>query len=578
MVKFTAKELRTIMDKRNNIRNMSVIAHVGHGNSTLTDSLVTAAGIIAQEDVGDVHMTDTRADGAERGSTIKSTGIYLFHEMSDESLKLYKGERDGNGYLINLIDSPGHKLGVAMRNDEKKLMGKALMKQVMKTWLPASRALLEMIVYHLPSPSKAQTYRVENLYDGPLDDAYATAIRNCDPEGPLMLYVSKMIPSVQRTVIWMASKLEAVEEVPCGNTVAMAGLEESITNNATLTNEKSVDACPIRAMKFSMPPVVRVAVEFKNQAGVGELHLDVCLEDLKKNFVCGAEIIVYPFEVDFLETVLTASERDVRCRFKNNHNFLCMSSQPLENEVVEAINDGCFNPHDNFNASKFLSKKLNWGEGGVENIWCFGPETTSPNMLTDKCKGLTNEMKNSVLSGFHLASKNGVLAGQEMHGISFTVSDIGLHADVNKRGLDRVASAARRAALASQLLAKPRLLEPVYLVKIQAPEQALNAVYGVLNEKRVEVLKEKKIQRFGNPLYIIKGRLAIQDSFGFSQSLSDATSNQAVSLLMFNNRWEVMYSDPLNARSPAAEHVNRIRKRRGLGLQITTPSDLEAKF
>ncbi|TXG68977.1 hypothetical protein EZV62_003912 [Acer yangbiense] len=107
-VKFTAEELRRIMDYKRNIRNLSVIAHVDHGKSTLTDSLVAAAGIIAQEVAGDVRMTDTRADEAERGITIKSTGISFYYEMSDESLKSYKGERNGNEYLINLIDSPGH--------------------------------------------------------------------------------------------------------------------------------------------------------------------------------------------------------------------------------------------------------------------------------------------------------------------------------------------------------------------------------------------------------------------------------------------------------------------------------------
>lgn len=57
------------------------------------------------------------------------------------------------------------------------------------------QALLEMMIWHLPSPAKAQRYRVENLYEGPLDDIYAAAIRNCDPNGPLMLYVSKLIPA-----------------------------------------------------------------------------------------------------------------------------------------------------------------------------------------------------------------------------------------------------------------------------------------------------------------------------------------------------------------------------------------------
>lgn len=57
---------------------------------------------------GDVRLTDTRADEAERGITIKSTGISLYYEMSEEALERFKGERQGNEYIINLIDSPGH--------------------------------------------------------------------------------------------------------------------------------------------------------------------------------------------------------------------------------------------------------------------------------------------------------------------------------------------------------------------------------------------------------------------------------------------------------------------------------------
>ena len=61
------------MDVKTNIRNMSVIAHVDHGKSTLTDSLVTKAGIIAQAKAGEMRFTDTRADEQERCITIKST-------------------------------------------------------------------------------------------------------------------------------------------------------------------------------------------------------------------------------------------------------------------------------------------------------------------------------------------------------------------------------------------------------------------------------------------------------------------------------------------------------------------------
>ena len=52
-----------------------------------------------------------------------------------------------------------------------------------------------MMIFYLPSPSAAQKYRYATLYEGPSDDIYAKAMMNCDPEGPLMMYVSKMIPS-----------------------------------------------------------------------------------------------------------------------------------------------------------------------------------------------------------------------------------------------------------------------------------------------------------------------------------------------------------------------------------------------
>jgi elongation factor 2 len=48
-----------------------------------------------------------------------------------------------------------------------------------------------MMVRHLPSPVQAQRYRVENLYEGPMDDECADAVRRCDPEGTLKLSVSR---------------------------------------------------------------------------------------------------------------------------------------------------------------------------------------------------------------------------------------------------------------------------------------------------------------------------------------------------------------------------------------------------
>jgi elongation factor 2 len=120
MVNFTVDEMRALMDRRKNVRNMSVIAHVDHGKSTLTDSLVSKAGIIANQKAGEARFTDTRKDEQERCITIKSTAISMYFELCEADTKFVKGDGqiemdtvDGKqvakrGFLINLIDSPGH--------------------------------------------------------------------------------------------------------------------------------------------------------------------------------------------------------------------------------------------------------------------------------------------------------------------------------------------------------------------------------------------------------------------------------------------------------------------------------------
>ena len=103
MPNFTVDQMREIMYKPDNIRNMSVIAHVDHGKSTLTDSLIAAAGIISQDNAGNARFTDNRQDEIDRGITIKSTGVSLFYECDPSGEDKVK-----EPYLINLIDSPGH--------------------------------------------------------------------------------------------------------------------------------------------------------------------------------------------------------------------------------------------------------------------------------------------------------------------------------------------------------------------------------------------------------------------------------------------------------------------------------------
>jgi elongation factor 2 len=97
------------MNQASNVRNISVIAHVGHGKSRLTDSLVSRAGIISQQKSGETRFTDTRADEQERGFSIKSTAISMYFELQEKDLAYLKQKTEGinnfgvkfnNSYLI----------------------------------------------------------------------------------------------------------------------------------------------------------------------------------------------------------------------------------------------------------------------------------------------------------------------------------------------------------------------------------------------------------------------------------------------------------------------------------------------
>lgn len=104
--RLSSQTLEEVMKKQRNIRNMSIIAHVDHGKSTLCDSLATKAGLIPEFQAGERRFTDNREDEQARGITIKSTAVSMYFDMPEKVLGDLK--RDGNGFLVNLIDSPGH--------------------------------------------------------------------------------------------------------------------------------------------------------------------------------------------------------------------------------------------------------------------------------------------------------------------------------------------------------------------------------------------------------------------------------------------------------------------------------------
>merc|ERR1712188_227683 len=75
--------------------------------------------------------------------------------------------------------------------------------------------------------------------------------------------------NIQRTVIMMGRYTEPVDDCPCGNTIALVGIDQFLLKSGTISDHES--AHNIRVMKFSVSPVVRVAVETKNPSDLPKL-------------------------------------------------------------------------------------------------------------------------------------------------------------------------------------------------------------------------------------------------------------------------------------------------------------------
>lgn len=198
------------------------------------------------------------------------------------------------------------KLGIQLKPSQYKTDPKVLLKLVCEQFFGPSTGFVDMVCQHIPSPAEAAKQKLQQYYTGSLDSKVAESMMNCDQNGPLVLYVSKLFsapdaksfysfgrvmsgiarPGTEVRVLGEGYSIDDEEDmamarisdvfiaetryniptdgVPAGNWVLLGGVDNSIVKTATIVEKKfedDEDAYIFKPLSHFTESVLKVAVE-----------------------------------------------------------------------------------------------------------------------------------------------------------------------------------------------------------------------------------------------------------------------------------------------------------------------------
>lgn len=715
--------LQELMRDPKNIRNIGIIAHVDHGKTTLSDNLLSAAGMISDAMAGEMRALDYHEIEQQRGITIKAANISLYYQ------------RDGREFAINLVDTPGHidftghvtrslrvidgaivvvdsveevmvqtetvtrqaleervrpllfinkidrllkelkltpqevqqkilriirdfnglieayaepefkeKWKVRWDNDSvafgSALHGWGLTNSIavkkgikfsdiadiyaedpdglaLRKEIPVHEALLDMVTLHVPNPVEAQSYRVERLWRDKHDEEILRALKECDPNGPLILGVNavridphagivvtgrvfsgtlregedvylinaKKKQKIQQSSIYMGPYRVRMDEIPAGNIAAVLGLTSASSGETVVADAvKERVLSGFEAIRYVTEPVVTVSIEAKNPQDLPKL-IDtlrkLTLQDpnlvmihnqetgeilLKGTGELHLEISLYEvrkagleFDVSEPTVVYRESVRGtsdvVLAKSPNKLNRIWVTASPLSEDVISLIRERKVNERmDSRTIAKVLREEGKMDAEDARNVWTIDEENS--NLFINRTVGVQrlDEVREILRQGFMWVMREGPLAGEPVMGVAIRLVNAMIHEDPAHRGPAQLTPAIRKAIFGSMLSANPVLLEPIYEIQVSTPPELIGSVISLISQKRGKVVGIEERGRIS----IVKGYIPVKETLGgFSNEMRSITSGRAF--------WQTKFShwEPL-PKSLMEQVVLEIRRRKGM--------------
>src|SRR6056297_526821 len=483
---------------------------------------------------------------------------------------------------------------------------------------PLSDVVLDMVCEHFPNPVDAQPMRIPRVWRGDDESDLAESMRVVDEDGEIVLmvtdigvdphageiaagrvfsgtlekgqelYVSGTAGKnrIQSVGIYMGGEREEVEHVPAGNIASVTGLRDAIAGSTV----SSVEMTPFESIEHISEPVITKSVEAQNMddlpklietlqqvakedptiqieinedtgehliSGQGELHLEVITQRIRDNqgipVITGEPIVVYREQPQ-------EASREVEGVSPNRHNKFYITVQPMDQEIVDAIQLGEVSMD-----MPELERREALQDAGMDKDTSQNVETIhGTNILIDDTKGIQhlNETMELVVEGLQEALDDGPLAAEPVQGALLRLHDARLHEDTIHRGPAQVIPAVREAVHHALIDGEIRLLEPIQQVRIDVPNEHMGAASGEIQGRRGRV---DDMYQEGD-LMVVEGIAPVEEMIGFSSDIRSATEGRA-SWNTENAGFRVLV-DNLQR-----EKIMEIRERKGMKLELPQSID-----
>jgi len=478
---------------------------------------------------------------------------------------------------------------------------------------PLHEGVLDMVASHLPTPKQAQKYRIPKIWKGDLTSPEGKSLINCDPNGPMVFCVTKVMVDplageiavgrlfsgtakrgedahlslsqmssiVQQIYIFKGPQKFPVDLVPSGNIIGIGGLKGAFSGE-TISSQK--DIVPFEEITHIFDPVVTKAIEAKNPkylpkliqvlrnitkedptlkakinletgehllSGLGELHLEIIENRITRDMKL--EIVTSPPIVVYRESVIGSSP-EMEGKSPNKHNKFYISVSSLSEAVNKAIVEGEI-PKGRIKKKnlELIHKFIDLGMDKKEARRVI--DVFEDNILLDMTAGIVHigEVLDMTSNSFRAIVKEGPIAREPLSKVRIMLHDAKLHEDSIHRGPAQVIPAVREAIRGAMNAAGPKILEPIQTIRIDAPSQFMGVVSKLVQGRRgqlVDVTQEREH-------LIIIGKLPVAESFGFTSDLRSATEGRGV--------WSLMESEFVPIPKELEQDViKRIRSRKGL--------------